>query len=303
MEQKTIDWKTFALKVIPCAAAVALDISLSNLSLKQITISFYTLVKATSSIFALMFGIVLGKQKINLENIGVVMFIVTGLSLASRGNHQFNATGFVLIFLATVMSGLRWSLLQVLLQDEPLLPTSFHVLKALAAPAGFLVLCSSLVLEMPWEGKFVDYLHRPNGILQAISLCLITGFLAVGLSVSSYMVLQRTNVIMFMAFGALKEILQICLSVLMYGDEVTYSFCIGIVLVLGGVFFYKYARYRRLEALRARLATYTNGDPTDPEMNLVEQTSLLKPDDSSSDPPSGKRLLGSSSSGRNQTSL
>uniref|UniRef100_A0A7S2P4F2 Sugar phosphate transporter domain-containing protein n=1 Tax=Bigelowiella natans TaxID=227086 RepID=A0A7S2P4F2_BIGNA len=71
------------------------------------------------------------------------------------------------------------------------------------------------------------------------------GFLAIGLSLSSLCVLQRTSVLMFMAFGALKEVLTVCFSVLIYGDVITTNSVFGMVLVLMGVVLYKYHRHSR----------------------------------------------------------
>lgn len=47
---------------------------------------------------------------------GVVAVISLGLTLLVAGETQFNFVGFVLVMLASMLSGLRWTITQVLLQ-------------------------------------------------------------------------------------------------------------------------------------------------------------------------------------------
>lgn len=48
----------------------------------------------------------------------VVLVISLGLGLMVKGETQFNAMGFVLVMTASTLSGLRWTITQVLLQGD-----------------------------------------------------------------------------------------------------------------------------------------------------------------------------------------
>ena len=51
---------------------------------------------------------------------GVVIFIVTGLVLFTYKSTAFNLEGFILVILASVITGLRWACAQLTLQKEEL---------------------------------------------------------------------------------------------------------------------------------------------------------------------------------------
>jgi solute carrier family 35 protein C2 len=62
---------------------------------------------------------------LNLTNVGVfqrcsllivVLFIAVGLFMFTFESTQFNAVGFTLVLLASFISGMRWTLAQIVLQ-------------------------------------------------------------------------------------------------------------------------------------------------------------------------------------------
>lgn len=48
----------------------------------------------------------------------MVLVISTGLALMVKGETQFDALGFVVVMTASMLSGLRWTITQVLLQGD-----------------------------------------------------------------------------------------------------------------------------------------------------------------------------------------
>ena len=48
----------------------------------------------------------------------VVLLIAVGLFMFTYESTQFNAAGFILVLLASFISGLRWTLAQIVLQRE-----------------------------------------------------------------------------------------------------------------------------------------------------------------------------------------
>ena len=72
-------------QVMPTGFATALDIGLSNLSFLFITVTYYTIVKSSVPLWILVFSICLGLQRPSIWLGGVVVAIVTGVTLASIG--------------------------------------------------------------------------------------------------------------------------------------------------------------------------------------------------------------------------
>ena len=58
-----LPWKVYLQRVLLVAATSALDIGLSQWSLKYITVALYTMTKTTSILFILGFGLALGLEK------------------------------------------------------------------------------------------------------------------------------------------------------------------------------------------------------------------------------------------------
>lgn len=247
-DPEPISWECYGKRLLPCALGVALDIGLSNVSLVHITVTFYTMVKATAPIFGLIFALLFGLERPRCEIFGFTFLIFSGLFVAAHGNAEFSPLGFGLIVAATATSGLRWNLLQLLLQNEPSsLPTSMLVLREIAPPAGLALLCMSIVSERPWTGSLNPFFASSSAVGKLLAMTCIGGLLAIGVSVASFALVGRTSVLMLMAFGALKEILTIFFSVLVYKDELTLRTVVGLVLVLTGVVLFKVFKIRQTE--------------------------------------------------------
>ena len=110
--------REWARLVLPNGAITGLDIGLSNKSLVHITMSFYTMCKSTTPIFLLLFAFLWRLERPSWGLAGVVGVIVSGLLLLVKGEAKFDATGFALVMTAACMSGLRFTLTQVLLHGR-----------------------------------------------------------------------------------------------------------------------------------------------------------------------------------------
>jgi drug/metabolite transporter (DMT)-like permease len=103
---------------LPNGVTTGLDIGFSNKSLVYITMSFYTMCKSTTPVWLLLFAFLWGLEKPSWALGGVVAVIVAGLLLLVRGEVDFHLLGFVLVMTAACLSGLRFTLTQVLLHGR-----------------------------------------------------------------------------------------------------------------------------------------------------------------------------------------
>ena len=116
-----------------------LDIGLSNLSLKFITLSFYSqyyvysrsnteclltdflaMVKSSSLLFVLAFAFWFRLEVFSLRLVGVITLIFAGVILMVATETHFALSGFLLVLAGTAFGGMRWALTQVLLKDRKL---------------------------------------------------------------------------------------------------------------------------------------------------------------------------------------
>lgn len=79
--------------VAPNGVSTGLDIGLSLVSLHFITLSFYTMCKATSPLFLLFFAILWGLERLNLSLVVIVGTITPGLALLVRSAEEGRRRG------------------------------------------------------------------------------------------------------------------------------------------------------------------------------------------------------------------
>ncbi|KDP39798.1 hypothetical protein JCGZ_03934 [Jatropha curcas] len=109
-------WRDYFMRVVPTALGTALDVNLSNESLVFISVTFATMCKSASPIFLLLFAFAFRLESPSIKLSGIIVVISVGILLTVAKETEFEFWGFVLVMLAAVMSGFRWSMTQILLQ-------------------------------------------------------------------------------------------------------------------------------------------------------------------------------------------
>ncbi|XP_076068317.1 solute carrier family 35 member C2 isoform X2 [Oratosquilla oratoria] len=115
-----LPWEVYWKKVLPPGAAAGIDIGLSQWSLEFITVALYTMSKSTALIFILVFAIIFKLEEMRWSVVFLVFLIAGGLFMFTYKYTQFNLFGFLLVLLASLLSGLRWTLSQLVMQKTEL---------------------------------------------------------------------------------------------------------------------------------------------------------------------------------------
>ena len=148
---KNMSHKQFWGISIPCGGVTSSDIGLSNLAIARITLSFYTMVKASSPIFVVASAYLFGIERITWTLIIVVLIISCGEYLTVLGEIDFDLLGFLLCLAASVCSGMRWTLVQLKLKSiNPPLKSPLATMRVLAPVMFFAMISLSMMLEKPW---------------------------------------------------------------------------------------------------------------------------------------------------------
>ncbi|KAF9359755.1 Triose-phosphate Transporter [Mortierella sp. NVP85] len=269
-----INMHSYVTQVVPCAAAAALEICMANASLMYITLSFYTMIKSSTPIWVLIFAFFFRLEKPRMSLILIIGVIVVGVILTVAGETQFDLTGFILVLSAAVMSGLRWSLTQMLLQKDQLgmdnpVATLYYI-----SPIMFMIMSIlSLVIEDPFM-QFASSEFFNDFRSGAITLMMAGGggFLAFAMTVAEFKLIKNTGTVTLSVAGISKEIVVISLSMMIFGDRLTFVNLLGLLVSIGGIMAYNYDKIRKLqqsslssgdyEALGA-LGRHHKGDNTD----------------------------------------
>lgn len=112
-----LGWKEYVIAVAPTGIFSGIDIGFSNWGLELIKVSLYTMTKSTVIIFILFFSILFKLEKKSFSLCITVLMISCGLILFSYKATDFNTLGFILLLLASMSSGIRWTCVQLLLQN------------------------------------------------------------------------------------------------------------------------------------------------------------------------------------------
>lgn len=234
-----MSWKEWASISIPCGLVTALDVGLSNLSLVTITITFYTMVKSSTPIFVLGWAYVFGIEKITWRLVGVILVIASGEFLTVAGEVDFVLHGFLLCLTASVLSGARWTLVQMKLQRlEPPLKTTIVTMKLLAPSMFFGMLFISLVVERPWT-KFASSDANMDELGRVFGLGIVGGLLAVSMVLCEFYLILHASAIILMIGGVIKEMVTIMIGVTLFGDKLNAINISGCAIVFSGVILYK----------------------------------------------------------------
>lgn len=262
---------SYVTQVVPCAVAAALEICMANASLMYITLSFYTMIKSSTPIWVLLFAFIFRLEKPRLSLILIIGVIVVGVVLTVAGETQFDMTGFVLVLLAAVMSGLRWSLTQMLLQKDQLgmdnpVATLYYI-----SPIMFILMSIlSLVIEDPFV-QFSSSAFFQDFRTGALTLVMAGGggFLAFAMTVAEFKLIKNTGTVTLSVAGISKEIVVISLSMLIFGDRLTFVNLLGLLVSIGGIMAYNYVKIRKMQQSLSSsgdyevLARHHKGDNTD----------------------------------------
>ncbi|KAF9964207.1 Triose-phosphate Transporter [Mortierella alpina] len=266
-----ITMHSYVTQVVPCAVAAALEICMANASLMYITLSFYTMIKSSTPIWVLVFAFSFGLEKPRMSLILIIAVIVVGVILTVAGETQFDMTGFILVLLAAVMSGLRWSLTQMLLQKDQLgmdnpIATLYYI-----SPIMFVIMSMlSLVIEDPFVAFsssefFNDFQTGSLTLMMAAG----GGFLAFAMTVAEFKLIKNTGTVTLSVAGISKEIVVISLSMLIFGDRLTFVNLLGLLVSIGGIMAYNYDKIRKMQQTSLASGDYevlhrhSKGDNTD----------------------------------------
>ena len=114
-------------RMLVLGTCTAFEIATSNLSLLTLTVSFHTMVKSSMPLFVALFAVLMGLEPPSMQLLGVILVVTVGVVLCSYGEVVFDLVGFLYVLGSAMSGGLRWSLSQLLVQqqiDSAPLPTA-----------------------------------------------------------------------------------------------------------------------------------------------------------------------------------
>jgi drug/metabolite transporter (DMT)-like permease len=111
--------------------------------------------------------------------VAIIVVMVAGVILTVEGETKFDALGFSLVLVASIVSGLRWSMTQLLLQHEHMgISNPIATLYYLSPVMFVTMLTLSLAFEHPMEQfQHSKHFDTISHIIESFGLMSIGGFL------------------------------------------------------------------------------------------------------------------------------
>ncbi|KAI9675186.1 MAG: Triose-phosphate Transporter [Trizodia sp. TS-e1964] len=236
-------------RIGPCGAATGLDIGLGNMSLKYISLTFYTMCKSSALAFVLLFAFLFRLETPSIVLVTIIAAMTAGVVMMVAGETAFRLIGFVLVISASFFSGFRWALTQILLLRNPATSNPFSSIFFLA-PIMFI---SLLVIAVPVEGPFelatrLTELYHNKGTILGTAILLFPGIMAFLMISSEFALLQRTSVVTLSICGIFKEVITISAAAFVFHDPLTSINVSGLLVTIASIAAYNFIKIRKMRA-------------------------------------------------------
>ncbi|XP_051135752.1 probable sugar phosphate/phosphate translocator At1g06470 isoform X2 [Andrographis paniculata] len=241
-----MSWRDYLSKVVPTAVSTALDIDLSNASLVFISVTFATMCKSASPIFLLLFAFAFRLESPSVELLGIILIISMGVLLTAAKETEFEFWGFLLVMLSAFMSGLRWTMTQILLQKEVYGLKNPLTLMSYVAPVMMVATAVLSLLLDPWdEFNMSNYFNSWWHTVRSCLLMSFGGILAFVMVLSEYILVSVTSAVTVTIAGVVKEVVTILVAVLYFHDEFTWIKGVGLAITMVGVSLFNWYKLKQ----------------------------------------------------------
>lgn len=253
--------KVFLLSLTFCAS-----IAFGNVGLNYVQLSFAQMIYTTTPLFTLAISaLILGKQH-HILKYTAMMPICLGASFSIMGEVQFDQTGCLFVFAATMLRGVKTIQQSILLQEEKI--NSVFLLYLMSIPSFCILAVAALALEN-WaalQSPF-QYDHHLWGFI------LLSCLGSVLYNLASCCVITLTSAVTLHILGNLNVVGNLLLSQLLFGHELTALSCAGAALTLLGMIIYQNSEII-VAYLDARRARRPAGDGEEEELHARENDSM-----------------------------
>ena len=215
--------------------------------------------KSSSLAFVLIFAFIFRLEKPTWMLVAIITIMTVGviMMVSSESEATFVLIGFILIMTASALSGLRWSLTQVLLVRNPATSNPFSTIFFLAPVMFVSILCVAVPVE-GFSPLFTRYgeLVAEWGFIPANVILVCPGIIAFLMVASEFALLQRSSVVTLSVAGIFKEILTITAAAVVFGDPLTPVNISGLAITIVSVGWYNWWKIQRMRAETLGEATH-----------------------------------------------
>lgn len=235
-----------------------INIAISNVSLKLVTVPFHQVIRATTPLFAMALNIGLYHSQYPLMTYLSLLLVVAGVGFATFGDYYFKPMGFFLTLLGAFLAALK-TVVTNRIQTGRLRLSPLELLYRMS-PLAFAqtIIYSFLTGELATIYKGAKAAWYPETVAAVVAegaeaaapefvftkdLCVklaLNGMIAFGLNVVSFTANKNTGALTMTVAANIKQVMTIVLAILFFNLDVNPTNAFGIFLTLvGGAWYAK----------------------------------------------------------------
>lgn len=239
-----------------------INIAISNVSLKLVTVPFHQVIRATTPLLAMGLNMLLYRARYPLLTYLALLLVVAGVGFATFGDYYFSTVGFVLTLLGAGLAALktvitnriqtgrlRLSPLELLYRMSPMAFAQTLVYAFLTGEIGSIY----RGVQSAWgtgtpstSTTTTTTAATPDGGLGFVPSrglwmkLLLNGLIAFGLNVVSFTANKNTGALTMTVAANVKQVMTVVLAIMFFNLDVNVTNAFGIALTLvGGAWYAK----------------------------------------------------------------
>lgn len=265
MRKYSIDRSVWCKLIGPLAFATAADIFLSNLALRWVSVSLYTVAKSTALIFTYGLSLLFGMQGWSCSLLAAVSGVAAGVVMCSIRPTPVHVLGFAAVIVAAACSAARWVISQKFFERGGAAP-SVMVLVLLQSPFTVALMAPLAAAEAP-DLAVAAATHSEGDVVAFALMGVLGGLLAFLLLAVELQLIALTSALTANVIGHLKDIVAIAGSVLVLREELSLLNGSGAALTVLSALAYSALKARK--AVRARRAgVHSRLDDLEPGLDV-----------------------------------
>lgn len=237
-----------ARKIAPLTFVYLSMIVFNNLCLKYVQVSFYQVARSLTVLWTALFTyILLGKTVSKLRLLSTCVVFI-GFVIGSKGEVNFDIYGLIFGILACMFVALYGIYVKKALadvQDDQWRLLIYNTTLAIIMLFPFVLFSGEFVVLTPWSPIPFN--------LNTWILVILTGVVGWLINIAIFMQIKYTSPLTNAISGTVKAAVQTLMGVVFFNDQITWMNFYGIVIVIGGSFWYGRISYQEGIEEKARI--------------------------------------------------
>jgi hypothetical protein len=205
-------WASWLRTFIPIGFFQGVTLAFGNVALAYGTVHMALMIKAVKPVLCYILALLIGRESLSVARLKILSAVSLGCFITIKGDLSTSVAGIVTCFLATSTDGCRLILTQGSMQDRKL--DAFTTLAYVSPVSLFFVAPVAIIYE--WDAVKARSLR--SGDITAIGTSTV---LAIALNVASSTVLSRTNAVVMVLAGIVKDFVLIVVSSWMFQSPIS----------------------------------------------------------------------------------